>query len=136
MEWVFKSALRPISQERDMMFFYKRPGGPDGRSGRVRIISPPPGFDPGPSKPVACRYTDYAIPPHVITNVGYYKARNQSSITTPDFMKICQIIQELNAGDSQMTSNLTKWTERKRTVEIRQPERTIPSPSPFKRRAK
>jgi len=51
-------------------------------------------------------------------------------------MKICQIIQELNAGDSQMTSNLTKWTERKRTVEIRQPERTIPSPSPFKRRAK
>jgi hypothetical protein len=35
-----------------------------------------------------------------------------------------------------MTSNLTKMTERRRTVEIRKPERTIPPPSPFNRRAK
>jgi hypothetical protein len=28
--------------------FYSRLGGPQGRSGRVRKISPPPGFDPGP----------------------------------------------------------------------------------------
>jgi hypothetical protein len=75
MEWVVKSALRPIySQEKEMLLFYKRQGGPEGTSGRVPIISPPPGFDPGPSKPVAIRYTNYTIPPHVITNVGYYKA--------------------------------------------------------------
>jgi hypothetical protein len=40
---------------------YRRLGGPQGRSGRVRKISPPPGFDPRPVKPVASRYTDYAI---------------------------------------------------------------------------
>ena len=33
-------------------------GGPQGRSGRVRNISPPPGFDPRTVQPVAIRYTD------------------------------------------------------------------------------
>ena len=41
---------------------YRRLGGPQGRSGRVRKISPPPGFDPRTVQPVASRYTDYAIP--------------------------------------------------------------------------
>ena len=36
--------------------------GPQGRSGRVRKISPPPGFDPRTVQPVASRYTDCAIP--------------------------------------------------------------------------
>ena len=30
---------------------YRRLSGPQDRSGRVRKISPPPGFDPGPSSP-------------------------------------------------------------------------------------
>ena len=37
--------------------------GPQGRSGQVRIISPPPGFDPRTVQPVASRYTDYATRP-------------------------------------------------------------------------
>ena len=37
---------------------YRRLGGPQGRSGRVRKISPPPGFDPRTDQPVASRYTD------------------------------------------------------------------------------
>ena len=41
---------------------YRRLGGPQGRSGRVRKISPPPGFDSRNAQPVASRYTDYAIP--------------------------------------------------------------------------
>jgi hypothetical protein len=41
---------------------YRRLGGPQGRSGRVRKISPPPGFDSRTVRPVASRYTDYAIP--------------------------------------------------------------------------
>jgi hypothetical protein len=41
---------------------YRRLGGPQGRSGRVRKISPPPGFDPRTVQPVASRYTDWAIP--------------------------------------------------------------------------
>jgi hypothetical protein len=42
---------------------YRRLGGPQGRSGQVRIISPPPGFDPRTVQPVASRYTDYATRP-------------------------------------------------------------------------
>ena len=37
---------------------YRRLGGPQGRSGRVRKISPPLGFDPRTAQPVASRYTD------------------------------------------------------------------------------
>jgi bacteriorhodopsin len=40
---------------------YRRLGGPQGWSGRVRKISPPPGFDPRSVQPVAIRYTDWAI---------------------------------------------------------------------------
>jgi hypothetical protein len=42
---------------------YRRLGGPHGRSGQVRKISPPPGFDPRTVQPVASRYTDYATRP-------------------------------------------------------------------------
>jgi hypothetical protein len=43
---------------------YRRLGGPKGRSGRVRKISPPPAFDPQTVQPVASRYTDWAIAAH------------------------------------------------------------------------
>ena len=42
---------------------YKRLGGPQGRSGLVRKISPLPGFDPRTVQPVGSRYTDYATRP-------------------------------------------------------------------------
>ena len=42
---------------------YMRLGGPQGRSGQVWKISPPPGFDPRTVQPVASRYTDYATWP-------------------------------------------------------------------------
>ena len=41
---------------------YRRLAGPQGRSGRVRNISPTPRFDPRTVQPVASRYTDWAIP--------------------------------------------------------------------------
>ena len=37
---------------------YRRLGGPLGRSGQVRKVLPPPGFDPRTVQPVASRYTD------------------------------------------------------------------------------
>jgi len=40
----------------------RRLGGPQSRSGRVRKISPLPGFDPPTLQPVASRYTDWANP--------------------------------------------------------------------------
>ena len=42
--------------------FYWRLGGPQGRSGLVRKISPQLGFDPRTVQPVASRYTECAIP--------------------------------------------------------------------------
>ena len=41
---------------------YRRLGGPQGRSGRVRKISPPPEFDPRTVQPVASRYTNWTFP--------------------------------------------------------------------------
>ena len=41
---------------------YRRLDGPQSRSGWVRKISPPPGFDPRTVQPVASRYTDLAVP--------------------------------------------------------------------------
>jgi len=35
--------------------------GTQGRSGQVRKISPPPGFDHRTVQPVASRYTEYAL---------------------------------------------------------------------------
>jgi len=46
---------------------YRRLGEPQGRSGQVRKISPPPGFDPRNVQPVVSRYTDWAIPAHSVT---------------------------------------------------------------------
>ena len=43
---------------------YRRLGRPQGWSGWVRKILPPPGFDPRTLQPVVSRYTDYAIPAH------------------------------------------------------------------------
>ena len=42
---------------------YRRPGGPQGRSGQVQKISPPQGFDPRTIQPIASRYTDWATQP-------------------------------------------------------------------------
>ena len=39
--------------------FYRRLGRPQGRSGRVRKITPQQGFKPRTVQPVANRYTDY-----------------------------------------------------------------------------
>jgi len=41
---------------------YRKLGGPQCSSERVRKPSPPPGFDPRTVQPVASRYTDCAIP--------------------------------------------------------------------------
>ena len=55
--------------------WYRRLGGSQGRSGRVR--SPPPGFDPRTVQPVASRYTDWAIPVHNDRDVVLYLVLRQ-----------------------------------------------------------
>jgi hypothetical protein len=59
---------RPLyPQERNRYLCYRRLVGPLGRFGRVRKISPPPGFDPRNVQPVVSRYTDHGIPAVVYT---------------------------------------------------------------------
>ena len=53
------AALRPRKNRYPL---YRRLGGPQGRSGRVRKMSTPPEFDPRTVQLVASRYTDWAIP--------------------------------------------------------------------------
>ena len=53
--------------------FYRRLGGPQGRSGWVRKILLPPGFDPWTVQPVASRYTDYAVPAQI--SGGYWREK-------------------------------------------------------------
>ena len=55
----FQAALPPGKTRYPL---YRRLGGPQGRPGRVRKISPEPEFDPRTFQPVASRYTDWAIP--------------------------------------------------------------------------
>jgi hypothetical protein len=57
----------------------RRLGGLQGRSERVRKISPPPGFNPQTLQPVASRYTDWAIP--ALLSVGHVKILVYSAST-------------------------------------------------------
>ena len=51
---------------------YRRLGEPQGRSGQVRKIPPPQGFDPRIVQPVASHYTDNAIPAQTHTHTHTY----------------------------------------------------------------
>jgi hypothetical protein len=63
--WGVSLTPRPIFAPGKTRYpLYRRLGGPQGRSGQVRKISPPPRFNPRTVQPVASRYTDWAIPAH------------------------------------------------------------------------
>jgi hypothetical protein len=67
MGWVVNATGRFTPGKETRYQLYKWLGGLQGRSGRVRKISPPlPGFDPGTFQPVASRYTDWAIRAHSV----------------------------------------------------------------------
>jgi len=57
-----RHAMAALPPEKTRYQLYRRLGGPQGRSGRVRKISHPPGFDTRTVQLVASRYTDYTIP--------------------------------------------------------------------------
>jgi hypothetical protein len=56
----YAPAALPLGKTRYAL--YKRLDGPQSRSGPVRKISYPPGFDPRNVQPVTSRYTDYTVP--------------------------------------------------------------------------
>jgi hypothetical protein len=54
---------------------YRRLVGPQGRSGQVRKILPPLGFDPRTIQPVTIRYTDWAIRAQIWPGCGMQNYR-------------------------------------------------------------
>ena len=59
---------------------YRRLGGPQGRSGRMRKISPSPGFDPRTVQPVASRYADcYRDPDYRSDHWNYFLTQSSRS---------------------------------------------------------
>ena len=62
--WGVSVTPRPLLPPENTRYpLYRRHGGPQGRSGQVREISPQPGFDPRTVQPVASRYTEWDTRP-------------------------------------------------------------------------
>jgi len=62
-EWSAARPGRTLPLGKTRYLLYRRLGGPQVQSEKGKISSPP-GFDPGPSKPVVSRYTDWATQMH------------------------------------------------------------------------
>src|SRR5215468_938073 len=78
MGWVVNAtprSLYPMKETRCPL--YRRLGKPQGRTGQVRKISPPPGFDPWTVQAVASRNTECGIPAHIyfVIAIGYFLVR-------------------------------------------------------------
>jgi hypothetical protein len=68
-EWEVNATPRPLYPGTETWYpLYRRPGGPQGRSRRMRKISPLQRFDPRTAQPEASRYTDYVIPPRCLSS--------------------------------------------------------------------
>jgi hypothetical protein len=107
LERVVLSAPRPgrFTPGKEIRYpFYRSLNETRGRSGWVRKIPPPPGFEPRTVQPVARRYTDWAIPAADFVPKGklwqkyrwvtFYKLRQQTlcipgrSNTTQNFRAV------------------------------------------------
>jgi hypothetical protein len=83
---------------------YRRLGGPQGRSGRMRKISPPPGFDPRTVQPVASRYRG----PRRVTVLTLI-LRNDCSVSRPG---------RLSAVKNTGTQRIGGWTGPRTSLEV------------------
>jgi hypothetical protein len=72
MVWLVNNTPRPGKAAGAWYPLYRRTGWPRDRSGQVWKISPPPEWDFRTVQPVASRYTDYAIPVHLLQTVFTY----------------------------------------------------------------
>jgi hypothetical protein len=61
MGWMVNATPRPLYPRYSL---YRWLDGPQGQSGWVRKILPPPGLDPRTVQPVAIHYANYVFPAH------------------------------------------------------------------------
>ena len=65
-KWIFKDTSRPLYPPGKTRYpLYRKLGGTQGRSGRVRKISPTPGLNPRTFQLIVSRFTDCAIPANI-----------------------------------------------------------------------
>jgi len=76
-EWPAARPGRSLPPGKTRYPLYRRLGGPQGRSGQVRKISPPLGFDPRTVQPVASRYTDWVTGPTIYNIYRGYRRRER-----------------------------------------------------------
>ena len=95
---------------------YRKVGGPQGPSARVRKISPPPGFNRRTVQPVASRYTDWAIPTHVSMRSVHCKTKKctQAYIFLHHSQaQVYDVRQHISAYTFQPSSELTVFRNHK-----------------------
>ena len=84
---------------------YRRLGGPQGRSGRVRKTLLPPGFDSRTVRPVASRYTDCSIPaPHqFLVQIKNYNNKLMQHVRRMDCSRLSQAIMKYRTAARRNT---------------------------------
>ena len=119
LEWGEGSASRPgrsLAPGKTRYPLYRRMGGPQGRCGQVRKISPPLGFDHRNVQPVASRYTEGYL--HRLANIlsMRHPSPSESLITrvwrrfelnVNLFLSACAVLAQ---HEQQGKSRATKWT--------------------------
>jgi len=111
MGWVANATLRPLYPENETRYpLYRRLGGPQGRSGRMREISLLPGFDSRIVQPVASRYTDWAMPTHLMPQYRVFfssftdkRRPNAPPVALPALPRTPEVgeVQQWKTGDRQ-----------------------------------
>ena len=93
--WGFSITPRPLLTPGKTRYpLCSRLGGPQGRSGQVRKISPPPGFDPRTVQPVVSRYTDWVTRQTCICNIidnFLMPISAESLFSLPEYPLVCDI---------------------------------------------
>jgi len=107
MGWVINVRLRPLYLGKETRYpLYRRLGGPQGRSGRVRKAHPLPGFDPRNVQPVASRCTNWAIPAHFVVStylkMCLFENEYLTKAKTPDTRRIGPVVREDAPGWPQL----------------------------------
>ena len=91
------SALRPgrsLPPGKTRYPLYRRLDGPQGRSGKARRISPPPGFSPRNVQPQASRYTNWATGPthqcnRTVVICTYLNTRHEGHSLRTEWQQAC-----------------------------------------------
>ena len=94
MGWVVNATPRPLYPGKTRCPLHTRLDGPQGWSGRVRKISPPPGFDPRTVRPVASRYGNWTIPAHPEVQWHQVNVRILSTRTGWEFEQPAAVCQQ------------------------------------------